>query len=66
MQRRTVAIGLLLLSTAMVANAQNPVTRLTNIINAYPDPSPDGARIVFQSNRTGLPQIDPAHRAGSN
>jgi TolB protein len=33
------------------------VQRLTNIINAYPHPSPDGSRIVFQSNRTGTPQV---------
>ena len=26
--------------------------RLTNVINAYPNPSPDGERVVFQSNRS--------------
>ncbi len=34
-----------------------PVTRLTNINNSYPHPSPDGTRIVFQSDRTGVPQV---------
>jgi len=31
--------------------------RLTNIISAYPSPSPDGERVVFQSNRTGRWEI---------
>ncbi len=31
--------------------------RLTKIINSYPAPSPDGGRVVFQSNRTGVFQI---------
>jgi Tol biopolymer transport system component len=33
------------------------VRRLTNIINSYPWPSPDGRRIVFASNRGGEFQI---------
>lgn len=31
--------------------------RLTNIISAYPSPSPDGMRVAFQSNRTGRWEI---------
>jgi TolB protein len=31
--------------------------RLTNIISSYPSPSPDGERVVFQSNRTGRWEI---------
>lgn len=31
--------------------------RLTNIVNSYPHPSPDGSRVVFQSDRTGTAQI---------
>ena len=34
-----------------------PPARLTNVINAYPHPSPDGNRVVFQSNRTGTNQL---------
>ncbi len=42
------------------------VTRITNIINAYPDPSPDGSRIVFQSDRTGTDQIYLMNTDGSD
>ena len=31
--------------------------RLTKIVNSYPSPSPDGDRVVFQSNRSGVFQI---------
>jgi len=37
--------------------AQPAPVRLTNIINSYPSPSPDGTRVVFQSNRTGRYEI---------
>jgi TolB protein len=57
MRHKTVSAGLLLLGIAAIADADNSVTRLTNIINSYPDPSPDGRLIAFQSNRTGTPQI---------
>jgi Tol biopolymer transport system component len=33
------------------------IRRLTNIINSYPSPSPDGRKIVFASNRGGEFQI---------
>jgi TolB protein len=33
--------------------ALGPVKQLTAVVNSYPSPSPDGERIVFQSNRTG-------------
>ncbi len=33
------------------------VTRLTNVIDAYPQLSPDGTKVVFQSNRTGRWQL---------
>jgi Tol biopolymer transport system component len=47
------AVALLLLPVA-VLQAQRPTPRrLTNIINSYPDPSPDGSQVLFQSNRTG-------------
>jgi TolB protein len=47
---------LALLLTSLPANSTE-VTRLTNINNSYPYPAPDGGRIVFQSDRTGVPQI---------
>lgn len=31
--------------------------RLTKIVNSYPAPSPDGTKLLFQSNRTGVFQI---------
>lgn len=46
-----------LLSPALVSSQTSTPERLTNVINSYPHPSPDGRRVVFQSNRTGTPQI---------
>src|ERR1700675_3046041 len=40
--------------------------RLTKIINSYPAPSPDGSRVVFQSNRTGVFQIYSMKADGSD
>ena len=40
--------------------------KLTNIENAYPDWSPDGSKLVFQSNRTGNSQIYVMNDAGSH
>lgn len=47
---------LAVLVTSLPASSTE-VTRLTNINNSYPYPAPDGGRIVFQSDRTGVPQI---------
>lgn len=44
---------LLILAGVSLVHADPDPVRLTNIINSYPNPSPDGKRIVFQSNRTG-------------
>jgi TolB protein len=38
---------------APVRAQQDAVRRLTNTVNAYPFPSPDGKQVVFQSNGTG-------------
>ncbi len=40
--------------------------KITNIENAYPDWSPDGSRLVFQSNRTGNSQIYVMNQDGSH
>jgi TolB protein len=40
--------------------------RLTKIINSYPAPSPDGSRVAFQSNRTGVFQIYSMKADGSD
>lgn len=57
--RLAIALFLPLLASGHLSTAHAdpaPVSaprRLTNIINSYPSPSPDGERVVFQSNRTG-------------
>ena len=57
--RRSVglALAMLLLGYPSVAQPQEAAVqapvRLTNIISSYPNPSPDGGRVTFQSNRTG-------------
>jgi TolB protein len=54
------------------ANANAPMSgtigprRLTKIINSYPAPSPDGSRVAFQSNRTGVFQIYSMKADGSD
>lgn len=57
-----IVLPLLIMSPVPVfgAGQEDPspaVQRLTNIINSYPCPSPDGKQIVFQSNRTGRYEI---------
>jgi Tol biopolymer transport system component len=51
-----VAIGMVGLVSASMGEGVT-VTRLTNVVNAYPHPSPDGSQVVYQSNRTGTAQI---------
>jgi TolB protein len=48
------------------AGASAAPQRLTKIINSYPAVSPDGARVVFQSNRTGVFQIYSMKADGSD
>ena len=50
-----VAMAVLLMSSLPAGSTE--VTRLTNINNSYPYPSPDGDRIVFESDRSGVAQI---------
>ncbi len=40
-------------TTAAVALQLGPARRITNVKDAYPTPSPDGSRVLFQSDRTG-------------
>ena len=39
--------------------------RITNVMNSYPCASPDGSRIVFQSNRTGRWELYVMNRDGT-
>lgn len=50
-----VAMAVLLMSSLPAGSTE--VTRLTNINNSYPYPSPDGDRVVFESDRSGVAQI---------
>jgi TolB protein len=43
----------LFLLAAVVAVQLGPARRITNVKDAYPMPSPDGSRVLFQSDRTG-------------
>ena len=49
-------VGLGLAAAAATAGAAAP-QRLTPVQSSYPHPSPDGSKVVFQSNRTGSWQI---------
>src|SRR3954468_1901319 len=47
-------LALASLAAGAVSPARAPgVRRLTNVVNSYPSPSPDGKRVAFQSNRSG-------------
>ena len=54
-------ITLVFLLVAPTTYAQDPLPslrlapkRLTNVLDNYPMLSPDGSKIVFESNRTGI------------
>ncbi len=49
-------VFLVLLAPALLA-ADPPATQLFQVRDMYPDQSPDGSRIVFQSNRDGSNQV---------
>lgn len=63
------AAGLMLIGESGVLCAQEsplPASRrLTSVINSYPSPSPDGLRVLFQSNRTGRYEIYVVNADGS-
>jgi Tol biopolymer transport system component len=57
-------IGLIILLIAVPSYAQEASVplrltpkRITNVIDSYPMSSPDGSKIVFESNRTGSAEI---------
>ncbi len=53
------------LTFAPLLAADEPVERLSQVKDAYPHLSPDGSKIVFQSNRSGNTQIWLMNRDGS-
>lgn len=55
-----------LLATGVWADSLSVPTRVTKIVDAYPMLSPDGARIVFQSNRSGNMELYTAKPDGSD
>lgn len=54
---RTLSLVVVLWLAGASAHSETMPVRLTNIVSAYPCPSPDGSRVVFQSNRTGRHEI---------
>ncbi|HJR58159.1 MAG TPA: hypothetical protein VJ813_02120 [Vicinamibacterales bacterium] len=52
-------------AAAQPASAPAPAVPLTLVTDAYPTASPDGARIAFQSNRTGRFELFIANADGS-
>ncbi len=62
--------GLMLFGNLVAVWAQEPLVlapqRLTSVINSYPNPSPDGKRVLFQSNRTGRWEIYVMNADGSD
>ncbi len=55
--RCSALLVLLLFPGALQAGGEPKVTRLTNLVSAYPMPCADGTKVVFQSNRTGRFEI---------
>jgi TolB protein len=64
--RVLIALSTLAVAAAPALADPAPPQRLTNIVNSYPHPSPDGTRVVFQSNRTGTAQIYVMDSEGEN
>ena len=65
---RRIAGALILLCVASLAGTQTPaptVTKLTEPQDDYPDVSPDGGTILFQSNRSGTWQLWRLAREGT-
>jgi Tol biopolymer transport system component len=60
------AAGTLVHGQAFTHDTQSTPCRLTKIINSYPAPLPDGSRVVFQSNRSGVFQIYSMKADGSD
>lgn len=52
-------------SLAAAAMAMDESRRVTSVIDSYPSASPDGRRLVFQSNRSGTSQIHVMNLDGS-
>ncbi len=70
-QRMPIAVvsivsGALLLATGVSGESLSTPARVTKIVDAYPMLSPNGARIVFQSNRSGNMELYTAKPDGGD
>ncbi len=63
---RIAAVCLLVVGTALLLYSASGTRRITKVVDAYPMLSPDGSRIVFQSNRTGNFELYTAKPDGSD
>ena len=65
LKRIASSFSCLLFATTFIL-AQTPSKRITNVQDSYPNPSPNGKTIVFQSNRTGITQLYLIDSSGEN
>jgi TolB protein len=65
MLKKAILIFICLMST-IATHAQVNSKRITNVQDSYPNPSPDGKSIVFQSNRSGVTQLYLSDSIGNN
>lgn len=65
MKKTFVVITLTIVSAAIHAQTYLPVKHITSVVDGYPVLSPDGTKILFESDRTGASEIYTMNLDGS-